>query len=168
MPPPKQIRGHPRVGSGAGRFGGRKGVSKIVASVRGLPQLPLPLLFSGFRVGFPYVPAFRVFAPGSPPGVAGPPAAISPGYCCPDLSVIDRSCWCLCDPGSMWRFLGSDAAAGDGLWGCGRAGVWRCAGWIAAGGWGDGDKRFLRGWRRNRGSGGRDGAHFGCEPHTPR
>jgi len=64
-------------------------------------------------------PRARVFAPGSPSGVAGPPAAISPGYCCPDLFVIDRSCGCLCDSGFVRRFLGSDAAAGAGLWGCG-------------------------------------------------
>ena len=54
-------------------------------------------------------------APGSPSGVACPIAAISPGYCCPDLSVIGRSCGCLCDSGITWRFLGSDAAEGDGL-----------------------------------------------------
>ena len=44
-----------------------------------------------------------------------PPAAISPGYCCPDLFVIDRFWGCLCDSGIAGRFLGSDAAAGAGL-----------------------------------------------------
>ena len=29
--------------------------------------------------------------------------------------------------------MSSDAAAGDDLQGCGGRGVWRCAGWIAAG-----------------------------------
>ncbi|MCK4458257.1 MAG: hypothetical protein KAU52_00830, partial [Methanosarcinales archaeon] len=52
---------------------------------------------------------------GSPSGVAGPPAAISPGYCCPDLFVIGRSCGCLRDSGIAGRFLGSDAA---GVWWC--------------------------------------------------
>ena len=34
----------------------------------------------------------------------------------------------------MWRLMSSDAAAGGGFWGCGRAGVWWCDSWIAAGG----------------------------------
>nr|QNO41705.1 hypothetical protein NEBFCOPL_00006 [Methanosarcinales archaeon ANME-2c ERB4] len=42
-----------------------------------------------------------------------------------------------------------------------RAGVWRCAGWIAEGNdWGGvmALKRFLRGWRRNHGVVGAAGA----------
>nr|QNO41741.1 hypothetical protein AHFDIGBM_00008 [Methanosarcinales archaeon ANME-2c ERB4] len=93
-----------RCGKGVGRFGGRKGASKMVASVHGSPQLPLLqhlLWFS--RVAFCH--ASCPTRPGSlrravPPGVAGPPAAISPGYCCPDLFVIDRSWGCLRDPSS--------------------------------------------------------------------
>ena len=62
-------------------------------------------------------PAPRVpgLCAGQSPSVGGPPAAISPGYCCPGLSVIGRSCGCLRDPGITWRFLGSDAAVGAGL-----------------------------------------------------
>ena len=104
------------VGVGVGRFGGRKGVRKMVASVHGLPQLPSPRHLLGFAWLHP------VSAPGSPSGVACPPAAISPGYCCPNLFVIDRSRGCLCDSGITWRFPGSDAAAGDGLQGCGGRG----------------------------------------------
>jgi len=52
-----------------------------------------------------------------------PPAAISPGYCRPDLSVIDRSCGYLCGSGFVRRFLGSDAAVGDGLHECGGRGL---------------------------------------------
>jgi len=107
-----------RCGAGVGRFGGRKGVGKMAASVRGLLQLPSMGRLLGFRVWLSVkrpAPRARVFAPGSPSGVACPPAAISPGYCCPDLFVIDRSCGCLCDYGIAGRFLGSDAAVGDGL-----------------------------------------------------
>lgn len=39
--------------AGAGRFGGRKGVSTIVAQVLCLLQLLLPRRLLGFRVGFP-------------------------------------------------------------------------------------------------------------------
>jgi hypothetical protein len=46
-----------------------------------------------------------------PPGVAGPPAAISPGHYCPDLSVIGRYCGCLRDPNIARRFLGGRTSA---------------------------------------------------------
>jgi len=78
--------------------------------------------------------ASRVFAPGSPSGASGPPAAISPGYCCPSLFVIGRSCWCLCDSGITWRFPGSDAGAGDGLSLLLAGGGLVVGWWIAAGG----------------------------------
>nr|QNO48418.1 hypothetical protein CMAMEFPP_00003 [Methanosarcinales archaeon ANME-2c ERB4] len=39
-----------RCGADVSRFGGRKGVSKMVASVPGLPQLSLPRHLLGFRV----------------------------------------------------------------------------------------------------------------------
>ena len=99
--------------------------------------------------------ASRVFAPGSPPCVAGPPAAISPGYCCPDLFVIDRSCGCSCDSGITRGDSWVRMRRRGMVYRCLRAGVWWCAGWIAAvdGGGGDG-ARFLRDWRRNRRGGG--------------
>ena len=77
----------------------------------------------------------RILRRAVPPGVACPPAAIPPGYCCTDLSVIGRSCGCLCDSGSTWRFVGSDVGGGGGFIAaaCGR-GSGGCAGWIAAGG----------------------------------
>ena len=40
------------VGVGVGRFGGGKGASRMVASVHGLLQLPLPRHLLCFRVGF--------------------------------------------------------------------------------------------------------------------
>ena len=111
-------------------FGGIKGVGKVAASVHGSSQLPLPRHLRVFHA-WPSVkrPASlrRDFAPGSPSSVAGPPTAILPGYCCPDRSVIGRSCGCLCDSGITWRFLGSDAAAGDDLALLLVGRVWRCA-----------------------------------------
>ena len=47
--------------------------------------------------------------------VACPPAAISPGYCCPDLFMVGCSRGCLRDSGFVRQFMGLDAAAGNGL-----------------------------------------------------
>ena len=35
------------------------------------------------------------------------------------MFMVGRSCWCLCDSNFVRRFVGSDAAAGDGLRGYG-------------------------------------------------
>ena len=63
VPPPNEfagIRGQEvgcaglsadRCGAGVGRFGGRKGVSRMVASVQGSPQLPLPQRLFWFSRG---------------------------------------------------------------------------------------------------------------------
>jgi len=98
--------------------------SKMVAQVLCLPQLPLPrhLLWFSRGLSVRALPS-RVCA-GQPLGSCRScPAAISPGYCCPDLFVIGRSGGCLRDSGTTWRFLGSDAAAGDGLHECGGRGL---------------------------------------------
>ncbi len=100
--------------AGVGGFGGRKGVSKMVASVHGLPQLLLSRYIWVFAWSFllSVLPHASGLCAGQSPGRCRSASRNLAGHCCPDLSVIGRSCWCLCDHGVTWRFVDSDAAAG--------------------------------------------------------
>ncbi len=84
-------------------------------------------IFFGFRVWLSVKrPAPLNLRRAVPPGASGPPAAIPPGCCCPDLSVIGRSCGRLCDSGIAGRFLWvRTSAGGAGLQECGRGRVYR-------------------------------------------